>query len=453
MAMNAGIARIAFYFAAITGCFCVYSLIQERLMTVGFGPEKEIFEYSVFIVLINRLVTCAVAAASLKFLGQSLSPSAPLLLFAIPSVANVIGSSAQYEALKYVNFPLQALSKCAKSVPVMAWSWVTQTRKYYPKDYISAATVTLGCMAFVLTGDIRAPTAASSSVAPGLVVSFTGLGLGLLAVFMIFDGLTCTSQDKLFSSYDMHSCNQLLFTAAWSAVLSAAFLAGSGQIWGAMSFVLRHPDSMWLMLLQSAVSTTVQLFIVFTIKQYGALNFALMMTLRQFLSIVLSCLVFRHTLSTTQWLGTLLVIGGLLARSLDKATGSNRNAGIGGETPPPKVKLKVEPPPTTPQRPLSSSKSLDPERQALLRSPPYDVSANGIGMLPNGIMGGLPSPKPPLNSVVVAREMNGSSLPGYPMASVLQPLGNVLTSPLRGSLRGSLSPSPSGDWKEKVKPG
>lgn len=85
-------------------------------MTVGFGPEGEVFKYSVFIVLINRLVTCAVAAASLKVLGQPLAPSAPLLLFAVPSVANVIGSSAQYEALKYVSFPLQALSKCAKSV-------------------------------------------------------------------------------------------------------------------------------------------------------------------------------------------------------------------------------------------------------------------------------------------------------------------------------------------------
>jgi len=115
-ATKAGLAQIAFYFIAITGCFCIYSLIQERLMTVGFGPEEEVFKYSVFIVLVNRLVTCAVAAASLKILGQSLSPSAPLLLFAVPSIANVVGSSAQYEALRYVSFPLQALSKCAKSV-------------------------------------------------------------------------------------------------------------------------------------------------------------------------------------------------------------------------------------------------------------------------------------------------------------------------------------------------
>ncbi len=45
----------------------------------------------------------------------------------------------------------------------------------------------------------------------------------------------------------------------------------------------------------------VQLFIFFTIQQYGALHFALIMTIRQFLSIVLSCLVFSHNLSAPQW--------------------------------------------------------------------------------------------------------------------------------------------------------
>jgi adenosine 3'-phospho 5'-phosphosulfate transporter B2 len=108
--------RICAYFTAITGCFCIYSLIQERLMTVGFGPKEEVFQYSVFIVLVNRLVTCAVSAAALAWLDAPLQPAAPLGLFAVPSVANVVGSTAQYEALKYVSFPLQALAKCAKSV-------------------------------------------------------------------------------------------------------------------------------------------------------------------------------------------------------------------------------------------------------------------------------------------------------------------------------------------------
>jgi len=114
--LNTDKIRISIYFVAITSCFSVYSLIQERLMTVGFGPEDEIFTFSTFIVFINRLVTCFTSAGVLYYLGLSLEPAAPVGLFAVPSVANVISSSAQYEALKYVSFPLQALAKCAKSV-------------------------------------------------------------------------------------------------------------------------------------------------------------------------------------------------------------------------------------------------------------------------------------------------------------------------------------------------
>ncbi len=38
-----------------------------------------------------------------------------------------------------------------------------------------------------------------------------------------------------------------------------------------------------------------------TIKSYGALLFATVMTTRQFLSILLSCILYRHPLTTGQW--------------------------------------------------------------------------------------------------------------------------------------------------------
>lgn len=121
-------ARIGVYFVAITACFTIYSLIQERLMTVGFGSEKEVFKFSAFVVFLNRVVTIVTSAVVLTVLDRSLAPEAPIYLFAVPSVANVIGSVSQYEALKYVSFPVQALAKCAKSAPVMMWSWITKAR-------------------------------------------------------------------------------------------------------------------------------------------------------------------------------------------------------------------------------------------------------------------------------------------------------------------------------------
>lgn len=108
--------ELGLFGVGITACFVVYSVIQERLMTVGFGAQHEKFKHSMFIVLVNRVVTCLVAVAVLLFWDISLEPAAPVLLFAIPSLANVISSMASYEALKFVSFPLQALAKCAKTV-------------------------------------------------------------------------------------------------------------------------------------------------------------------------------------------------------------------------------------------------------------------------------------------------------------------------------------------------
>ena len=82
---------------------------------------------------------------------------------------------------------------------------------------------------------------------------------------------------------------------------SFVLLAAARQLVPALLFVGRHPLALGYILLLSLVSTAVQLFIFYTIQQYGALHFALIMTLRQFLSIVLSCLVFNHDLSSPQW--------------------------------------------------------------------------------------------------------------------------------------------------------
>ena len=49
------------------------------------------------------------------------------------------------------------------------------------------------------------------------------------------------------------------------------------------------------------VHTVPQLVIFFTIQNYGALPFALMMVLRQWLSMALSCMLFRHHLTPLQW--------------------------------------------------------------------------------------------------------------------------------------------------------
>ncbi len=93
----------------------------------------------------------------------------------------------------------------------------------------------------------------------------------------------------------------MLYTTGFSTLFSFVGVVAAGQLLSALSFMLRHPDALGVVLALSASSACVQLIISYTIKRYGALVFATIMTTRQFFSILLSSLVFWTPLTGTQW--------------------------------------------------------------------------------------------------------------------------------------------------------
>ncbi len=64
-----------------------------------------------------------------------------------------------------------------------------------------------------------------------------------------------------------------------------------------------------------------QILIYFTIKNYGALVFSTVMTTRQFVSVLLSSIIFLNPLTFVQWIGTSIVFGALYYQGLMKARG------------------------------------------------------------------------------------------------------------------------------------
>jgi solute carrier family 35 (adenosine 3'-phospho 5'-phosphosulfate transporter), member B2 len=73
---------------------------------------------------------------------------------------------------------------------------------------------------------------------------------------------------------------------------------------------------MWNIITLSLAATIGQLFIFHTIKTFGALLFATVMTTRQFLSILLSCFIYGHLLSLGQSMATLVIFGTLYYKNL-----------------------------------------------------------------------------------------------------------------------------------------
>lgn len=82
-------------------------------------------------------------------------PVAPLYAYALVSFSNVVATTCQYEALKYVTFPVQTLGKCAKMIPVMVWGILIDRKKYTFKDFCIAMAITGGCTLFLITGSVK----------------------------------------------------------------------------------------------------------------------------------------------------------------------------------------------------------------------------------------------------------------------------------------------------------
>jgi adenosine 3'-phospho 5'-phosphosulfate transporter B2 len=79
-----------------------------------------------------------------------LSIPASIFAFAPCALSNSLSSFGQYQALRYVSFPLQTISKSTKVIPVMLMGKVLNGKSYPCTDYIEAMVISAGVSVFSL---------------------------------------------------------------------------------------------------------------------------------------------------------------------------------------------------------------------------------------------------------------------------------------------------------------
>merc|ERR1719298_217228 len=85
---------------------------------------------------------------------EEFAPKAALWKYLAISFSNVAATYCQYEALKWVSFPVQMLGKSFKMMPVMVWSILISQKNYKLQDWLVATAVTFGVTEFLMTGEI-----------------------------------------------------------------------------------------------------------------------------------------------------------------------------------------------------------------------------------------------------------------------------------------------------------
>lgn len=303
--------------------FVTWGVLQERMLTRRYPRfTGEFFTYSYALVFTNRFWTLIMSSILMIYFKPKRSSSTVIYEYSFPSISNMLSSWCQYESLRYVSFPAVTLFKSFKLAPVMAMGKFLGNKSYPQYDYYVAVCIGLGLTMFMADTDNLSVGFGYNIYDQKAMATLTGVML--LFLFLFFDSFTSQWQSRMFQRHRDLSMIELMFaTSAFSSLLSFITLVHSHELGPAIDFVLRHKEIHLHFFLFSICSTIGQLLIFYTIKNFGAVVFTLIMTTRVLLSIALSCYMYGHQVSETGFFGLVLVMAAVCYRVKRKAEGSH----------------------------------------------------------------------------------------------------------------------------------
>lgn len=309
--------RVLFCAIGLIISFCIWGLVQERILTQTYNGD--FFQNSYGLVFLSRLGGVILSGFLMYYMKIPWTACA-LWEYSFPSVANMLSSWCQYEALQYVNFPMTVLAKALKMLPIMFMGKLMNNTKYESYEYISGATVGFGLYLFLDSSehlDIKQNVFGDPESVTGAMC-----GVVLLILFLFFDSFTGQWQSRMFQLNKNMSPVQMMFIMnAFSAIFSFITLVHQEQLQESLFFVYNHPNIILHLIIFCVSSIVGQLFIFYTVKSFGAVVFAIIMSIRILFSTILSCVVYSHSINELGILGILIVFGAIVYRIQRKTEG------------------------------------------------------------------------------------------------------------------------------------
>ncbi|KAI1437736.1 solute carrier family 35 member B1 [Xylaria sp. CBS 124048] len=338
---DAGAMQLVIAVSGIYGSFLTWAYLQEKLTTTprGLPGQTEVFNYPVFLNTIQSLFAAATGALYLWFStpkGSAVPPIIPssriLMPLLLVALTNSLASPFGYASLAHIDYITFLLAKSCKLLPVM-FLHITVFRKRYPLyKYLVVATVTAGVAVFTLHSGKKSKGHGSTSTERN-----SAWGLLLLGINLLFDGLTNSTQDHIFTTFQPYSgpqmmcANNLMSMAVMVAYLILSpwlvhtgigewlgmDIAGSaGELQDALAFMTRNPDVWFDVIGFAACGAVGQVFIFYTLSTFSSVLLVTVTVTRKMFTMILSVVAFGHRLTHMQYLGVGLVFGGIGTEAL-----------------------------------------------------------------------------------------------------------------------------------------
>lgn len=291
----------------ILGPYLAWGYLQEKIMTLKYtdsAGNSGQFKDSQFLVFVNRILAFAIALAYITISRQP-KHKAPLYKYSYCSLTNVCSSWFQYEALKFVSFPTQVLAKACKIIPIMVMGKIVSKKTYEQYEYIVAALICFGMTLFLMGSS-------SDNTKSDTVTTFSGVLL--LMGYMATDSFTSNWQNELFNQHKMSSVQMMCGVNLFSCLLTASSILQQGTLFTSLVFMSQFPSFTFDCVILSCCSAVGQLFIYYTISEFGAVTFIIIMTLRQLVAIIISCVTYNHPITAAGVIGVMVVFSAMFLK-------------------------------------------------------------------------------------------------------------------------------------------
>ncbi|KAI0785220.1 UDP-galactose transporter [Abortiporus biennis] len=250
------------------------------------------------------------------------SPRSLLLRYFQCSIFITSAAPFGFAALSYITYPAMVLGKSCKLVPVLLMNVLLYRRRFAAHKYLVVAMVTLGITMFMGFGKEK-PSKASKN--GGDLSTYSQLiGISYLLINLAIDGATNSTQDEIFSRYKVTGQQMMFWINLFSTVLTVIISVlplpyipvlhpshTGTELGGALEFIKTHPTVVSPLLQFALTGALGQLFIFETLQHFGSLTLVTITLTRKLFTMLLSVLVYHHTLMPGQWLGAAVVFAGI----------------------------------------------------------------------------------------------------------------------------------------------
>jgi len=306
-----------------------YGLLQERIFKNPYNhtcfesrtctedqiPEK--FKHTQVVLFLNRLLATITTFIYLMIFQRYTNASVGFYKFSFASTSNLLSAWFRFEALKLVSFTTVTLAKGTRLFPIMLVNKIINKKSFKLIDWITAFLLCSGSIIFMYSKEVAKCGGAcdESENSFGFTVSISGFIC--LLIYVGSDSFTSNWQENLFS-HNVEGLELAFGVSLFTTILTGVSLSLQGGFSKAYEFIANHEEIGFHLLAIMLCSTVSQIAIAFTIKNFGAVVFTILMIGRIIPQVLLSYFVYDAVFEVWGWIGIGIVFFGLILKLILK---------------------------------------------------------------------------------------------------------------------------------------